>query len=489
MNFDMKNVGVFKKVIEDIIDEKLNNYGITSYISAIVTKVNDNGTVNVVIPPTNNRYVNNLLNKSNETLNVGDSVELCTKNGRLSNAWVAVKHGVTNPENKIIDNFPIGSIISFSGTSIPNNWLLADGSEVSRETYPELFQLIGTTYGDGDGSTTFNLPDMRGKIGVGLSTDDNDFGVLGNTTGEKQHVLTTEEQPHLTGQLQFRDKSGDNIVACYPNLNTSGVFTYQNHAGAQWSVSINSGGTAKKNALITFDNGGQDAGHNNIQPSLVVNYIIKVSKDTSYITPSTASVIDNLTNTSITDALSANMGKQLNENIASLSSQIGSFYLGSFTPDSAATFFLFNNISLSPGIYQMFGLVQTNNDVGFGLYVNGTLSSGRYLEYNILNSTLPSDGQINFSNNSFVNSRLPRMGVGTSSGSTFFECTFIINEANNLFYSSKSSCVMSGRQRLSHFSGVVVTNNQPISTIGLSTENSNTFNTNTIVYLFKKGNI
>lgn len=322
MNFDMKNVGVFKKVIEDIIDEKLNNYGITSYISAIVTKVNDNGTVNVVIPPTNNRYVNNLLNKSNETLNVGDSVELCTKNGKLSNAWVAVKHGVTNPENKIIDNFPIGSIISFSGTSIPNNWLLADGSEVSRETYPELFQLIGTTYGDGDGSTTFNLPDMRGKIGVGLSTDDNDFGVLGNTTGEKQHVLTTEEQPHLTGQLQFRDKSGNNIVACYPDLNTSGVFTYQDHAGAQWSVSINNGGTAQKNALITFDNGGEDAGHNNIQPSLVVNYIIKVSKDTSYITPSTASVIDNLTNTSITDALSANMGKQLNDMITLLTNKI-----------------------------------------------------------------------------------------------------------------------------------------------------------------------
>lgn len=95
MNFDIKDINSFKQVIEAIVDERLKKYGITSFISAIVTAVNDDGTVNVMIPPTNNRYVNNVLNKSNETLNIGDSVELCTKNGRLSNSWVAVKHGNT----------------------------------------------------------------------------------------------------------------------------------------------------------------------------------------------------------------------------------------------------------------------------------------------------------------------------------------------------------------------------------------------------------
>ena len=93
MNFDVKDIGNFKEVIEAIVDERLKRYGITSFIAAVVTQVNDDGTVNVVIPPTNNRYVNNVLNKSNETLNVGDSVELCSKNGRLSNSWVAIKHG------------------------------------------------------------------------------------------------------------------------------------------------------------------------------------------------------------------------------------------------------------------------------------------------------------------------------------------------------------------------------------------------------------
>ena len=93
MNFDTRDIASFKKVIEDIVDARLRSYGITSFIAAIVTKVNDDGTVNVTIPPDNSRFVNNVLNKSNESLSSGDSVELCTKNGRLSNSWVAIKHG------------------------------------------------------------------------------------------------------------------------------------------------------------------------------------------------------------------------------------------------------------------------------------------------------------------------------------------------------------------------------------------------------------
>lgn len=93
MDFDVKQIAEFKKVIEDIVDARLKSYGITSFVAAVVTKVNDDGTVNVTIPPDNSRFVNNVLNKSNESLSTGDSVELCTKNGRLSNAWVAIKYG------------------------------------------------------------------------------------------------------------------------------------------------------------------------------------------------------------------------------------------------------------------------------------------------------------------------------------------------------------------------------------------------------------
>lgn len=103
MNFDTKDIVNFKKVIEDIVDARLQNYGITSFIAAVVTKVNDDGTVNVTIPPDNNRFVNNVLNKSNESLSSGDSVELCTKNGRLSNSWVAIKHGKSSSSGSLED--------------------------------------------------------------------------------------------------------------------------------------------------------------------------------------------------------------------------------------------------------------------------------------------------------------------------------------------------------------------------------------------------
>ena len=93
MDCNVKQVAEFKKVIEDIVDARLKSSGITSFVAAVVTRVNDDGTVNVTIPPDNSRFVNNVLNKSNESLSTGDSVELCTKNGRLSNAWVAIKHG------------------------------------------------------------------------------------------------------------------------------------------------------------------------------------------------------------------------------------------------------------------------------------------------------------------------------------------------------------------------------------------------------------
>ena len=103
MNFDAKDIASFKKVIEDIVDARLQNYGITSFIAAVVTKVNDDGTVNVTIPPDNSRFVNNILNKSNESLSSGDSVELCTKNGRLSNSWVAIKHGKSSSSGSLED--------------------------------------------------------------------------------------------------------------------------------------------------------------------------------------------------------------------------------------------------------------------------------------------------------------------------------------------------------------------------------------------------
>lgn len=288
----INNVYSFKKVIDDIVDANLTNKGMVKYVSAKVVGINSNGTVNVYIPPDNSNIVNGLANKSGELLSPGDSVELCTKNGSLKNAWISVKHGI-GTAGGASDNFPIGSIIAYGGTELPNNWLICDGAEVSRTAYKDLFDNIGTAYGEGDGSTTFNLPDMRGKVGVGLAPADTYFNTLGKTGGEKTHTLTINEMPKHNHDISRRTDTGS-----YFNLTS---------ISSQNSQSYN---------VSTGDTGGNQP-HNNLQPYSVINYIIKVSNITGYIDTSEAKVIDNLTNTSTTDALSANMGKTLNDRITS----------------------------------------------------------------------------------------------------------------------------------------------------------------------------
>lgn len=104
MNFDNKQIEDFKKVIEDIVDAQIKKHRITTYVAAIVTAVYtvDKNTVDVVIPPDISRTITGLQNKTGEALQVGDSVEICTKNGTLSNAWVAVKHGTSSSSGGVV---------------------------------------------------------------------------------------------------------------------------------------------------------------------------------------------------------------------------------------------------------------------------------------------------------------------------------------------------------------------------------------------------
>jgi microcystin-dependent protein len=149
---------------------------------------------------------------------------------------------------------PIGSINSFAGTVAPNGWLLCDGSNVLRDTYKLLFSVIGVTYGNGDGVTTFTLPDMRGRVsvtagtGIGLTNR-----VLGAVGGEENHLLTLNEIPAHT-------------------------HTYDKQNGIQNIVAVDGAGITAADDPITVTNtssAGGGAAHNVMQPFIVLNHIIK----------------------------------------------------------------------------------------------------------------------------------------------------------------------------------------------------------------------
>jgi len=92
---------------------------------------------------------------------------------------------------------PTGSVTQYAGSSAPTGWLFCDGAAVSRTTYAALFAVIGTTFGVGDGSTTFNLPDLKGRVPVGKAVAGT-FANLAATGGAETHTLTEAQIPsHL----------------------------------------------------------------------------------------------------------------------------------------------------------------------------------------------------------------------------------------------------------------------------------------------------
>lgn len=171
------------------------------------------------------------------------------------------------------ETLPIGAIKLYGGSTAPEGYMFCDGSAISRTEYATLFSVIGTTYGSGDGSTTFNLPDFRGRVPVGLDSSDTDFDTLGETGGEKEHLLTVTEMPsHQHGEY-VNSSSGSRYP--YALGNGGGSSTSGN-----WFSSTNIFGNITGPQVLTGATGGGQA-HNNVQPYIVLNYIIKVSQTTS----------------------------------------------------------------------------------------------------------------------------------------------------------------------------------------------------------------
>lgn len=161
-----------------------------------------------------------------------------------------------------------GVILPYSGATAPTGWLLADGSTISQTTYANLFALIGHTYGADPGSGNFILPNPSGRVIVGKSAD-TEFDVLGETGGEKTHTLSGAE----SGEKGHNHTQDVHTHAMNTNI-TPGTGTPTRYAGssggAQTAIDLTATATNQAVAASNATNA-----HNNLQPYLTLNYIIK----------------------------------------------------------------------------------------------------------------------------------------------------------------------------------------------------------------------
>jgi microcystin-dependent protein len=144
----------------------------------------------------------------------------------------------------------VGEIRMWAGYSTPpDGWMACGGQEISRTTYADLFGVIGTQFGNGDGTKTFNIPDLRNRFPLGVSVDP-PINALGATGGEMEHTLTVAEMP------SHRHSLG------YSNIGGGGSNRRLRSYTWSWSGL----------AYTSYEGGGEP--HNNMPPYLAVYFII-----------------------------------------------------------------------------------------------------------------------------------------------------------------------------------------------------------------------
>lgn len=167
---------------------------------------------------------------------------------------------------------PAGMIQPSASINLPAGWLLCDGRAVDRTTYADLYAAIGVRYGAGNGSTTFNLPQLQGRVPVGYSATDTEFNALGKTGGAKTHTLTIAEMPfHSHGVNDPGHSHAQNVTA---NNGSPGVRRDYASDGASSAFPQGINTNSSTTGITTVGNGGGGA-HNNLQPYQTVNYLIK----------------------------------------------------------------------------------------------------------------------------------------------------------------------------------------------------------------------
>lgn len=217
---------------------------------------------------TNGDYVNNQP-CSVELSKVKITVDIPTQSIYVPQATITLDA----PNTTVVNNgSPIpGTIQMYAGSVAPEGFLICDGSAINRIDYSILFSIIGQTYGAGDGVTTFNIPDLRGRVPLGVGTGtatDATAHTLGDQNGAETHTLTVNEIPshvHKFNRQQWysADTSSGGTSSIYSWKTTTGGSTYYLYQGLD----------------STYGPTGGDQAHSNMQPYLAINYIIATGKN------------------------------------------------------------------------------------------------------------------------------------------------------------------------------------------------------------------
>ena len=194
-----------------------------------------------------------------------------------------------------VTQVPAGIVSAFAGVTAPAGWLMCYGQAISRTEYSALFTALSTTYGSGDGSTTFNIPDMRGRAIAGVdnmggtaasrltSTVLSASNTLGATGGTQTHVLTEAQLASHTHTQNSHNHDQNAHAHNFDRLDGYNSYTGVSNrvigvqgGGASGGYVLANTATNIATTAVNQNTGGGSA-HLNTQPTIVLNYIIKAT--------------------------------------------------------------------------------------------------------------------------------------------------------------------------------------------------------------------
>ena len=211
------------------------------------------------------------------------------------------------------DTLPVGTVQPFLGLTPPLGYLICQGQLISKVEYPELYNICKSTFGT-ETATHFYLPDLRGKTIAGYHSGDDTFNILGLSLGEKTHLLTELEsgiREHTHAMPLAQSAGVQDMTDVAYRATTAGALDSEFRTGRVTGIHK----TNPSDYAAPYLSGQRDANavnaHNNIQPTMVLNWIVKAAM----LIPQYFTVENTLTSTSSTNALSAAQGNILNDKI------------------------------------------------------------------------------------------------------------------------------------------------------------------------------